>query len=104
MPFNGLNSLTYQIVIQTQTVNNTTHAVSLSNSSPVWASVESRFVGPEIGQSGGIVAQADYVLRIPSRFTVTATNLIAWNGKTLQVHAVRPVDRAYTEVYARERQ
>jgi head-tail adaptor len=104
MPFNGINSLQWQIVVQTRTANTSTKVVTWSNSAPIWASVETRAAGPEVQAGSTVVGLVDYLMCVPSKVAIDATNRIVFNGKTLQVQSVRMLDRSFNEVFAREKQ
>jgi hypothetical protein len=89
-----LNSLRWQVTLQTR--SDGPGPVTWSNTATVWASVTPAGNPSETSSPSGLRSLLTFVVRMRT-MTVTPTQQLVWNGKTLQITGVRPGDSGYID-------
>lgn len=67
-----------------------------------WAAVESQPMPTEGASASGLRSTVQYLVTLRAR-TLTPEQRLTWRGRVLQIHGVRPLDKAsYLEVLCSE--
>jgi head-tail adaptor len=92
--------LPYRVTIQSRSTG--PGPVVWTDTATTWADVQSQpFGNPETASASGLRSLALYLVRLRMR-AIDPTQRIVWNGKTLFIHGVRPLDRSYVELLCGE--
>lgn len=95
MTFNTIGDMRYRVVLQTRSEG--PGPVTWSNTATVWAAVTAAGTPAETSSPSGLRTLLTFVVRMRTR-TVTPSQQVVWDGKTLQVTGVRPGLPGYIDV------